>query len=268
MFLTSRSLCSYRGLCWALISRKRIELFSFTFSIRLPRRYRFKSLYFKSGHKLLAFIKLAVIIKMERNDHISPPVQRGVERQLITSWNKLLTPNAKCQDDHNQSKNRCRCWEKLHLITSNVTATTTTTTTGTASYLPFTRENRLKNGSLHSVWEASENMGYDLRRCNFSTFSSLFCKFGCILVPPGQILDHFIVSCLCTRFFHPGSVYMLSTQQRIKQQEMKFFRRKRPALLFLRNISEFAIAQIPLLLLHNQLALIKFRKICAPIKWH
>ena len=132
MFLTSRSLCSYRGLCWALISRKRIELFSVTFSIRLPRRYRFKSLYFKSGHKLLAFIKLAVIIKMERNDHISPPVQRGVERQLITSWNKLLTPNAKRQDDHNQSKNRCRYWEKLHLITSNVT---TTTTTGTASYL-------------------------------------------------------------------------------------------------------------------------------------
>ena len=124
------------------------------------------------------------------------------------------------------------------------------------------------NGSLHSVLEASENMGYDLRRCNFSTFSSLFCKFGCILVPPGQMLDHFIVLCLCTRFFHPGSVYMLSTQQRIQQLEMKFFRRKRPALLFLRNTSEFAIAQIPLLLLHNQLALIKFRKICAPIKWH
>ena len=151
MFLTSRSLCSYRGLCWALISRKRIELFSVTFSIRLPRRYRFKSLYFKSGHKLLAFIKLAVIIKMERNDHISPPVQRGVERQLITSWNKLLTPNAKRQDDHNQSKNRCRCWEKLHLITSNVTTTTTTTTTGTASYLPFTRENRLKNRMVRSI---------------------------------------------------------------------------------------------------------------------
>ena len=122
------------------------------------------------------------------------------------------------------------------------------------------------NGSLHSVWEASENMGYDLRRCNFSNFSSLFCKFGCILVPPGQILDHFIVLCLCTRFFHPGGVYMLSTQQRIQQLEIKFFRRKRPALLFLRNISEFAIAHIPLLLLHNQLALIKFRKICAPIK--
>ena len=268
MFLTSRSLCSYRGLCWALISRKRIELFSFTFSIRLPRRYRFKSLYFKSGHKLLAFIKLAVIIKMERNDHISPPVQRGTERQLITSWNKLLTPNAKCQDDHNQSKNRCRYWEKLHLITSNeqqqqqqrVQLVTYTVYTG--------KPVEKSNGSLHSVWEASENMGYDLRRWNFSTFSSLFCKFGCILVPPGQILDHFIVLCLCTRFFHPGSVYMLSTQQRIQQLEMKFFRRKRPALLFLRNISEFAIAQIPPLLLHNQLALIKFRKICAPIKWH
>ena len=78
------------------------------------------------------------------------------------------------------------------------------------------------NGSLHSVWEASENMGYDLRRCNFSTFSSLFCKFGCILVPPGQILDHFIVLCLCKRFFHPGSVYMLSTQQRIQNKIIKF----------------------------------------------
>ena len=146
------------SLCWVLISRKRIELFSFSFPIRLPRRYRFKSLYFKSGHKLLPFIKLAVIIKMERNDHISPPVQRGTERQLITSWNKLLTPNAKCQYDHNQSKSRSRYWEKLHLITSN--ATTTTTITGTAGYLPFTRENRLKNrmarstpfGKLQKIW--------------------------------------------------------------------------------------------------------------------
>ena len=29
------------------------------------------------------------------------------------------------------------------------------------------------NGSLHSVLEATENMGYDLRRCNISTFTSL-----------------------------------------------------------------------------------------------
>ena len=28
------------------------------------------------------------------------------------------------------------------------------------------------------IWEASETMGCDLRRCNFSTLSSLFCCFG------------------------------------------------------------------------------------------
>ena len=30
------------------------------------------------------------------------------------------------------------------------------------------------NGSRHSVWEASENMGCDFRRCNFSTLLRLF----------------------------------------------------------------------------------------------
>ena len=29
------------------------------------------------------------------------------------------------------------------------------------------------NGSRHSVWEASENMGCNMRRCYFSTLSSL-----------------------------------------------------------------------------------------------
>ena len=50
----------------------------------------------------------------------------------------------------------------------------------------------------------------------------------------------------------------MNTTTRNEDQES---RRTRPALLFIRTISaEFAIAQIPLLLLHNQLALIKFRK--------
>ena len=34
------------------------------------------------------------------------------------------------------------------------------------------------NGSRHSVGEGSENMGCDLRRCNFLSLSSLFGKFG------------------------------------------------------------------------------------------
>ena len=48
------------------------------------------------------------------------------------------------------------------------------------------------NSSLHSVWEASENMGCDLRPCNFYTCFSLFSRFGYILkrivLPPRQIL--------------------------------------------------------------------------------
>ena len=32
----------------------------------------------------------------------------------------------------------------------------------------------IDSGSRHSVWEASENMGYDLRRCKFSNLFSLF----------------------------------------------------------------------------------------------
>ena len=34
------------------------------------------------------------------------------------------------------------------------------------------------NGSRHSVWKASENMGCLLRRCNISTLFSLFSWFG------------------------------------------------------------------------------------------
>ena len=34
------------------------------------------------------------------------------------------------------------------------------------------------NGSRHSVWEASENMGRDLMRCSFSTIFSLLSTFG------------------------------------------------------------------------------------------
>ena len=34
------------------------------------------------------------------------------------------------------------------------------------------------NGSRHSVWEASANMGCDLRRCNISTLFGLFGWFG------------------------------------------------------------------------------------------
>ena len=33
------------------------------------------------------------------------------------------------------------------------------------------------NGSRHSVWEASENVGCDLQRCNFSTLVGLFSRF-------------------------------------------------------------------------------------------
>ena len=46
------------------------------------------------------------------------------------------------------------------------------------SYLPFTWENLeilvQKSDDTHcSVWKASENMGRDLRQCNFSTLFSL-----------------------------------------------------------------------------------------------
>ena len=56
-------------------------------------------------------------------------------------------------------------------------------------YLPFTWKNRKirfnkrgfifsrfrqSNGSHHSVWEASENMGCDIRWCNISTLFSLY----------------------------------------------------------------------------------------------
>ena len=37
------------------------------------------------------------------------------------------------------------------------------------------------NGLRYSIWDASENIGCDFRRCNFSTLFSLFSLFGCSL---------------------------------------------------------------------------------------
>ena len=52
---------------------------------------------------------------------------------------------------------------------------------------------RKSNGLRHSVWNASENMGFDLRRCNFSTLFSLLSIFGYtlkrVILPPCQILN-------------------------------------------------------------------------------
>ena len=51
----------------------------------LPVTYLFRLLYFKLGHKLPSFIKVAVAIKRERNDASRSPEHRGTERQLMTS---------------------------------------------------------------------------------------------------------------------------------------------------------------------------------------
>ena len=127
------------------------------------------------------------------------------------------------------------------------------------------------NGSLHSVWEASENLGYDLRRCNFSTFSSLFCKFGYILLPPGQILDHFIILSLWTRFFHQGGLCnRLSTQQWIQQQEMKI-RSPEGRGQHYYSFELFRSSQLlksPYYFFITSWSWSNFEKICAPIKWH
>ena len=50
-------------------------------------------------------------------------------------------------------------------------------------YLPSTWKNLeilvwKSDGTCHSIWEASENMGCDLRQCNFSTLFSLLSWFG------------------------------------------------------------------------------------------
>ena len=51
---------------------------------------------------------------------------------------------------------------------------------------------RKSNVSRHCVWEPSENMGCDLRRCNFSTLLSLCSWFWFtllrVVLPPRQVL--------------------------------------------------------------------------------
>ena len=51
------------------------------------------------------------------------------------------------------------------------------------------------NGSPYFVWEASENMGCDLRGCHISTLLSLFGWFGCTLFLAGRspTTSYFIV---------------------------------------------------------------------------
>lgn len=57
---------------------------------------------------------------------------------------------------------------------------------------------RKLNGSHHSVWEASKNMGCDLRQCNFSTLFSLFSQTGYFFVTGhSPTKSNFIVLCLC-----------------------------------------------------------------------
>ena len=71
-------------------------------------------------------------------------------------------------------------------------------------YLLFTWKNRKfrlenGNGSRPFFWEVSENMGCDLRRCNFSTLFSLLCWYGYnlqrIVLLPRQIS----LSYVCTQ---------------------------------------------------------------------
>ena len=59
------------------------------------------------------------------------------------------------------------------------------------------------NGSRHSVWTASENMGCDLRRWNFSTVQLILIYFVAGLSP---ITSSFIVLCLWVLYtrFPPG----------------------------------------------------------------
>ena len=60
---------------------------------------------------------------------------------------------------------------------------------------------RKSNGLRHPVLEALENMGRDLRRCNFSSFFGLFRLFGPIYFVEGRspTTSNFKVLCLCTR---------------------------------------------------------------------
>ena len=57
------------------------------------------------------------------------------------------------------------------------------------------------NGSRHSVWEASENVGCDLQRCNVSTSCrsvQLILIYSVAVRSPTT--SNFIVLCLCTGF--------------------------------------------------------------------
>ena len=62
------------------------------------------------------------------------------------------------------------------------------------------------NGLRHFVWEPSENMGCDLRQCNFSSLFSLFSTFGytlyCIVFPPRQFLQFYVYA----EDFYPGGL--------------------------------------------------------------
>lgn len=134
------------------------------------------------------------------------------------------------------------------------------------------------NGSRHFVWENSENRGCDSRRFNFSIFSGLFTRFGYnlwrVVVPLGQILQFYVYA----QDFSNRLVSVNGKHPTIQRQELKVFSRRRPALLFIRNVSEFLNRSIPNpnppppppLLLDNQLELSKFgkKKLRKPIKWH
>ena len=62
----------------------------------------------------------------------------------------------------------------------------------------------ISNGSRHSVWKASENMGCLLRWCIFSLFC-LFSSFGCtlwhVVLPPRQIFWFMFMHKISTRVF-------------------------------------------------------------------
>ena len=68
------------------------------------------------------------------------------------------------------------------------------------------------NGLCHFVWEPSENVGCDLRQCNFSSLFSLFSTFGytlyCIVFPPRQFysfmfMQKISIRVVCVDVKHP-----------------------------------------------------------------
>ena len=57
------------------------------------------------------------------------------------------------------------------------------------------------NGSRHSVWKASENMGCDLRQCSFFySFQSVQLIWKYFVEGRSSTTSHFIVLCLYARF--------------------------------------------------------------------